>query len=125
MTAGFPNLFMMTGPGSPSVLANMITGVEQHAEYINEMLQAMRRASLTEVQPLADAEDEWVGVVNMRSQATLYPQCNSWYLGANVPGKPRVFMPYIAGMPAYRRKCEAVAAAGYTGFALDGSHGTA
>ena len=117
MTAGFPNLFMMTGPGSPSVLANMITGVEQHAEYINEMLQAMRRASLTEVQPLADAEDEWVGVVNMRSQATLYPQCNSWYLGANVPGKPRVFMPYI-GFPDYVARLKEIREQQYEGFEM-------
>ena len=116
MTAGFPNLFMMTGPGSPSVLANMITGVEQHADYIDEMLAWAAANGLKEIQPLTGAEDEWVQVVNMRSQATLYPSCNSWYLGANVPGKPRVFMPYI-GFPDYVARLDEIRAADYEGFA--------
>jgi len=116
MTAGFPNLFMMTGPGSPSVLANMITGVEQHAEYIDQMLLWAADKGITEIAPQQAAEDEWVEVVNMRSQATLYPSCNSWYLGANVPGKPRVFMPYI-GFPDYVTRLDEIRAADYEGFA--------
>ncbi len=116
MTVGFPNLFMMTGPGSPSVLANMITGVEQHADYIDAMLAWAAEQGITEITPQQDAEDEWVEVVNMRSQATLYPSCNSWYLGANVPGKPRVFMPYI-GFPDYVTRLDEIRAASYEGFA--------
>lgn len=95
-TAGFPNLFMMTGPGSPSVLANMITGVEHHAEFIVELLQWMQGRGLRTVEPELASEDGWVELVNLRANATLFPRCNSWYLGANVPGKPRVFMPYIS-----------------------------
>jgi len=116
MTAQFPNLFMMTGPGSPSVLANMITGVEHHAEYIAEMIEASERAGWTAINAESDAENEWVDVVNMRANATLFPRCNSWYLGANVPGKPRVFMPYI-GFPDYVARLEEIKAAGYEGFA--------
>ena len=117
MTTGFPNLFTMTGPGSPSVLANMITGVEQHAEYIDGLLQWLGDHQYTQVMPAAEAEDAWVDVVNLRSQATLYPRCNSWYLGANVPGKPRVFMPYI-GFPDYVARLEDIRKADYEGFAV-------
>ncbi len=116
MSAGFPNLFMMTGPGSPSVLANMITGVEHHAEFIAEFIRWSDEHEVATVAAEPGAEDEWVEVVNMRAQATLYPKCNSWYLGANVPGKPRVFMPYI-GFPDYAQKLEEVAADDYAGFA--------
>ena len=115
MTAGFPNLFMMTGPGSPSVLANMITGVEQHAEFIAGLIDWARERKLTSVAPELAAEDEWVNVVNTRAGATFYPTCNSWYLGANVPGKPRVFMPYL-GFPDYSKKLDAVKGDDYQGF---------
>jgi cation diffusion facilitator CzcD-associated flavoprotein CzcO len=117
MVAGFPNLFTMTGPGSPSVLANMVTGVEQHAEYIRDVIGWLRDADAAAVEAEPHAEDEWVQAVNARSQMTLFPRCNSWYLGANVPGKPRVFMPYI-GFPDYSAKLESVRAANFAGFAL-------
>jgi len=115
MTAGFPNLFMMTGPGSPSVLANMVTGVEQHAEFIARMIDWSQQGALQQIAAAPAAEDEWVEVVNMRSEATLFPRCNSWYLGANVPGKPRVFMPYV-GFPDYAAKLEEVVSGNYQGF---------
>ena len=115
MTAGFPNLFMMTGPGSPSVLANMVTGVEQHAEFIAALIGRMKVEGSTTVEAQRSAEDEWVEVVNMRAAATFYPRCNSWYLGANVPGKPRVFMPYL-GFPDYSKKLASVVANNYEGF---------
>ncbi|MEM9620863.1 MAG: NAD(P)/FAD-dependent oxidoreductase [Pseudomonadota bacterium] len=116
MTAEFPNLFMMTGPGSPSVLANMVTGVEHHAEFIAQMIEWAQQQSFVELAADNAAENQWVDVVNMRSQATLFPRCNSWYLGANVPGKPRVFMPYV-GFPDYAAKLVDVARQGYEGFA--------
>ena len=115
MTAGFPNLFMMTGPGSPSVLANMITGVEQHAEYIRDFITWADARNAQRIAPDIAAEDAWVQAVNERAGMTFYPRCNSWYLGANVPGKPRVFMPYL-GFPAYTQKITEVQAAGYEGF---------
>ena len=114
-SAGFPNLFMMTGPGSPSVLANMVTGIEQHAEYIANVIDWADEKGITSFEAEPEAEDRWVRIVNMRSEATLYPQCNSWYLGANVPGKPRVFMPFI-GFPDYVAMVDEVAAKGYEGF---------
>lgn len=114
-SAGFPNLFMMTGPGSPSVLANMVTGIEQHAEYIADAIGWADERNISSFEAEIDAENEWVNVVNMRSEATLYPQCNSWYLGANVAGKPRVFMPFI-GFPDYVAMADEVAAKGYDGF---------
>ncbi len=119
MTAGFPNLFMMTGPGSPSVLANMITGVEQHAEFITDAITWCDDQGIQAIEADPAAQDEWVEVVNMRSELTLYPRCNSWYLGANVPGKPRVFMPYI-GFPDYTDKLTEVVRNGYEGFATTG-----
>ncbi len=116
MMHGFPNLFTMTGPGSPSVLANMITGGEQHAEFIADCLDWCRKEGHRAIEAQLDAEDEWVEVVNMRAAQTLYPRCNSWYLGANVPGKPRVFMPYL-GFPDYTEKLQEVVAHNYQGFA--------
>lgn len=114
-SAGFPNLFMMTGPGSPSVLANMVTGIEQHAEYIADAISWADDHKVSSFEAELDAENRWVEIVNMRSEATLYPQCNSWYLGANVPGKPRVFMPFL-GFPDYVAMVDDVAAKGYEGF---------
>ena len=114
MTAGFPNLFLVTGPGSPSVLANMITGVEQHGDFIAELI-SWAATPVLEVE--THAEDAWVDVVNQRGDMTLYPRCNSWYLGANVPGKPRVFMPYV-GFPSYIEAIDEIRKQGYPGFRL-------
>ena len=115
MTVGFPNLFLVTGPGSPSVLANMVPAIEQHVEWISDCIEYLRSERLRCIEAEPNAEDAWVDHVNEVAELTLYPQCNSWYLGANVPGKPRVFMPYI-GFPTYVAKCEEVVAKGYEGF---------
>ena len=118
MIAGFPNLFIVTGPGSPSVLCNMAVAIEQHVEWISDCIQYLGQRQLGAIEATAAAQDEWVAHVNEVADTTIYPLGNSWYLGANVPGKPRVFMPYIGGFPVYRDKCNAVAANGYEGFAL-------
>jgi len=116
-TAGFPNMFMISGPGSPSVLTNMITSIEQHVEFVSDTIAYMRANGLKQIEARREAEDAWVEHVNEVAGGTLLLGCNSWYLGANVPGKPRVFMPYL-GFPEYARKCEEVAANGYEGFDL-------
>jgi cation diffusion facilitator CzcD-associated flavoprotein CzcO len=116
-TAGFPNLFTVTGPGSPSVLANMLPAIEQHVNWMTDCLVHLRSNGLTTIEADSQAEDAWVEHVNEVAETTLYPGCNSWYLGANVPGKPRVFMPYI-GFPTYVAKCDSVVANGYEGFRL-------
>jgi cyclohexanone monooxygenase len=118
MSAGFPNLFIITGPGSPSVLSNMIVSIEQHVDWITECIGYMRDRDLASMEAKKDAEDNWVDHVNEVAHGTLYPQANSWYMGANVPGKPRIFMPYIGGVGAYRQICNDVAAKGYEGFAM-------
>jgi cation diffusion facilitator CzcD-associated flavoprotein CzcO len=115
--AGFPNLFIVTGPGSPSVLSNMLPSIEQHVDWIAECIGSMRERGLGRIEPTEAAEDAWVAHVNQVADATLFPSCNSWYLGANIPGKPRVFMPYL-GFPAYVEKCDGEAAAGYRSFKL-------
>ncbi|HET8630203.1 MAG TPA: NAD(P)/FAD-dependent oxidoreductase [Thermomicrobiales bacterium] len=120
MVAGFPNLFTVTGPGSPSVLSNMIVSIEQHVEWIADCLAYLRAHGLACIEATGAAEDAWVAHVAEAGSATLYPAANSWYMGANVPGKPRVFMPYIGGVGNYRRICDDVAARGYAGFALSG-----
>lgn len=112
MTTGFPNMFTMTGPGSPSALANLITGIEQHAEFITQLIQWSQSQGYQRIEAEQVAEDSWVETVNTRAARTLYPTCNSWYLGANVPGKPRVFMPYV-GFPEYSEKLKAVVAEDY------------
>ncbi len=117
---GFPNFFMITGPGSPSVLSNMVTSIEQHVDWIAQCLGYMRTHGYARIEASQQAEDEWVDHVNEVASGTLFPQANSWYVGANVPGKPRVFMPYVGGVGAYRAKCDAVAAGGYLGFTLSG-----
>jgi cyclohexanone monooxygenase len=121
MSEGFPNLFVITGPGSPSVLSNMIVSIEQHVDWIADCLSYMRRRALTSIEATAEAEERWVAHVNEVAQMTLYPQANSWYMGANIPGKPRIFMPYIGGVGVYRRICDDVAAKDYEGFALRAS----
>jgi len=117
-THGFPNLFMITGPGSPSVLSNMPISIEQHVEWIADCIAYLRAHDLASVEPSLDAEDRWVAHVNEVAAGTLFPLANSWYLGANIPGKPRVFMPYVGGVGNYRKICADVAAKGYEGFVL-------
>jgi cyclohexanone monooxygenase len=119
MSAGFPNLFIITGPGSPSVLSNMIVSIEQHVDWITDCLVHMRRQGVATMEASGEAEDKWVAHVNEVAHGTLYPQANSWYMGANIPGKPRIFMPYIGGVGVYRRICDEVAAKGYEGFLLE------
>jgi cyclohexanone monooxygenase len=118
MSAGFPNLFIITGPGSPSVLSNMIVSIEQHVDWIADCIGYMRERDLDAMEANKDAEDNWVAHVNEVASATLYPQANSWYMGANIPGKPQIFMPYIGGVGVYRQICNDVAAKGYEGFAM-------
>ena len=103
MSAGFPNLFIITGPGSPSVLSNMIVSIEQHVDWIADCIGYMRERDLDAMEASEDAEDKWVAHVNEVAYTTLYPQANSWYMGANVPGKPRIFMPYIGGVASTGR----------------------
>jgi cyclohexanone monooxygenase len=119
-TAGFPNLFTITGPGSPSVLSNMVPSIEQHVNWIADCIVHLRANRLDRIAVELDAEDAWVAHVNDVADLTVYPRCNSWYLGANVPGKPRVFMPYL-GFPTYVEKCDDVVAKGYEGFTLSSS----
>jgi cyclohexanone monooxygenase len=121
MSAGFPNLFIITGPGSPSVLSNMIVSIEQHVDWIADCVAYMRDRGFEAMEADRDAEDKWVAHVNEVAFATLYPQANSWYMGANVPGKPRIFMPYIGGVGPYRQICNDVAAKGYEGFVMAGA----
>jgi len=115
--AGFPNLFTITGPGSPSVLSNMIQSIEQHVDWIADCLAHLRDADFATLEAREDAEDEWVKHVNDVASFTLFPRADSWYVGANIPGKPRVFMPYVGGVGLYRQKCDDVAARDYEGYA--------
>lgn len=119
MTAGYPNLFMVTGPGSPSVLTNMITSIEQHIEWIADCLRHLGRQGIQRMEARTDYEEAWVQHVNEVADTTLFPQANSWYTGANIPGKPRVFLPYVGGHGNYRMKCADVAFKGYEGFTLE------
>ncbi|MDA0661829.1 MAG: NAD(P)/FAD-dependent oxidoreductase [Proteobacteria bacterium] len=120
--AGFPNLFTITGPGSPSVLCNMPVPIEQHVEWITGCIAHMRDNRIERIEPEPESVEKWVAHVNDAANATLLPLAkHSWYLGANVPGKPRVFMPYAGGMKRYRDICDDVAAKGYEGFRLDGN----
>jgi cyclohexanone monooxygenase len=114
--AGFPNLFTITGPGSPSVLSNMLVSIEQHVDWIADCLTYMEEQGHTRIEADADAQAQWVEHVNEVANATLFPQGGSWYLGANVPGKPRVFMPYAGGVGPYREICDQITADGYRGF---------
>jgi len=113
---GFPNLFTITGPGSPSVLSNMLVSIEQHVDWTLDCIDYMRKRGHRRIEPVAAAQDQWVNHVNDVANATLFPEGGSWYLGANIPGKPRVFMPYAAGVGAYREICDRVAANDYEGF---------
>lgn len=117
-TFGFPNLFTVSGPGSPSVLSNMIITIEQHVNWIIDCMTHLRDSKLSTIEALEDAENDWVDLTNEIANGTLFPTCNSWYLGANVPGKPRIFMPFVGGFPAYAEICAEVAEQNYRGFEL-------
>ncbi|MGH9030157.1 MAG: flavin-containing monooxygenase [Acidimicrobiales bacterium] len=119
-TTGFPNFFTITGPGSPSVLSNMAVSIEQHVEWVAHCLEHMDTGGFETIEPTEAAEAGWNQHVSDCAAITLYPQADSWYMGANVPGKPRVFLPYIGGADAYRAACDEVVAKGYLGFALRG-----
>ena len=117
-TAGFPNMFLVTGPGSPSVLSNMVVSIEQHVEWITACIGHVLGGGYTQVEATAEAEKAWGEHVIEVAYSTLFPMADSWYIGANIPGKPRVFAPYIGGVGPYRERCDAVASAGYEGFVL-------
>lgn len=119
MVAGYPNLFMITGPQSPGVKSQMILACEQHVEWIADCLATMRKAGHYRIAAERSAEDYWVEHNNEVADRTLYPLANSWYVGANIPGKPRVFMPYVGGVAAYKAKCDEVVANGYEGFVIE------
>ena len=121
MIAGFPNLFMITGPQSPGVKSQMILSCEQHVDWIADCLQYLRGRGFSRIEAEQDAEDAWVHHNNEVANRTLYPLAKSWYVGANIPGKPRVFMPYVGGVTAYKKRCDEVAANGYQGFCLGAS----
>ncbi len=113
--SGFPNLFTVTGPGSPSVLSNMLPSIEQHVDWIADCIEYLDARQIGAIEASREAEEAWGAHVNEVANTSVYPSCNSWYLGANVPGKPRVFMPYL-GVPPYVEKCRQVAANDYEGF---------
>jgi cation diffusion facilitator CzcD-associated flavoprotein CzcO/acetyl esterase/lipase len=119
--AGFPNFFMVTGPGSPSVLSNMAVSIEQHDDWIVQCLVDLRERGFQTIEPTATAVAEWVRHVNEFADLTLMPRANSWYMGANVPGKPRVFLPYPGGVGRYRATCDEVVTRDYLGFARAGA----
>jgi cyclohexanone monooxygenase len=118
MSAGFPNLFAITGPQSPSVLTNMPVAIEQHVEWISGLIGHMSEGGLDDVEPTREAEEEWVNHSQEVAHATLFPESATWYMGANIPGKPQVFLPYLGGLGPYRQKRGEVAANGYEGFAF-------
>jgi cation diffusion facilitator CzcD-associated flavoprotein CzcO/acetyl esterase/lipase len=124
MAVGFPNLFMITGPGSPSVLSNMAVSIEQHVDWVTNCLARVREDGFETIEPTETAQAGWVQHVNDCADITLYPTANSWYMGANVPGKPRVFLPYVGGVDAYRRACDEVAERDYLGFKRRGPNGS-
>jgi cyclohexanone monooxygenase len=119
MSESFPNLFTITGPGSPSVKGNMATSMEQHVDFVTDTLAYMRTNGIALMEPEREAEDKWVDHVQEVANGTLFPRANSWYMGANIPGKPRLFMPYIGGVGTYRKICEKIVAEGYKGFRFE------
>ena len=114
----FPNLFTVTGPGSPSVLCNMLVAIEQHVNWITETIGWMIDNEVATIEPRAESEQAWISHVNEVADGTMFtsPNCNSWYLGANIEGKPRIFMPYVGGYPRYKARCDEEANTGYPGF---------
>jgi cyclohexanone monooxygenase len=118
---GFPNLFTITGPGSPGVVTNVPVAIEQHVEWVADVLCFARNRGAATIEAAPDAATRWTGHVQDVANETLYPTADSWYMGANIPGKPRVFLPYIGGLDVYRAKCDEIAAAGYPGYVFDGA----
>jgi cyclohexanone monooxygenase len=118
---GFPNMFMVTGPGSPGVLSNMVHSIEQHVEWITACMAAARRRGCDQVEATPEAARAWDQHIGELAAATLFPLANSWYMGANIPGKPRRFMNYVAGVGSYRKICDQVADDDYRGFVMDSS----
>ena len=118
-SAGFPNLFMITGPASPSVVSNVVLSIEQHVDWIADCLRHLSDHDLATIEPTAEAEAAWMAHTAEVAEATLFPRADSWYLGANIPGKPRVFLAYLGGVGEYRRHCEEVVAGGYAGFVTE------
>ncbi len=119
MSEAFPNMFMITGPGSPSVKSNMVMSIEQHVDFVTDSIVHMREQGYDVMEPTVNAEDEWVDHVQETANKTLFPRANSWYMGANMPGKPRLFMPYIGGVGVYRKICEEIVGEGYKGFRFE------
>jgi cation diffusion facilitator CzcD-associated flavoprotein CzcO len=115
--AGFPNLFMIAGPGSPSVLTNMMVSIQHHVDWITDAMTYLSKRQLATIEPSAEAQEAWVKEVELVANSTLFPACNSWYVGANIPGRRRAFPAYV-GFPPYAEKCAAVVANGYEGFSL-------
>jgi cyclohexanone monooxygenase len=115
---GFPNLFNMTGPGSPSVFATMVTGIEHQGDWIVDAMSHMLEHGFTRIESTVEAEKGWVAEVARVAEPSLRSKCDSWYIGSNIAGKPRVFMPWIGGFPAYVDACQRVVDAGYAGFQL-------
>ena len=113
---GFPNLFTITGPSSPSVLSNMLVSIEQHVDWVSDCIKWMREEGKASIEPSDSAEREWAEHTEQLANMTLYPKANSWYMGSNVPGKPRMFLAYVGGVGTYRLICDHVAATGYHGF---------
>ena len=118
MVAGLPNLFMINGPGSPSMKMQMILAIEQHTDWIMDCLGHLQSLGLTRVEATAAAQDDWVAHAREVAEATLVPEADSWYVGANIPGKPRVYMPYFGGFERYWKLCDEIAADDYRGFAI-------
>ena len=118
MAAGFPNLFFITGPGSPSVLTNVVVAIEQHVEWIADCLKHLATAGIERIEADPEHEERWVRHVDEVASTTLFPRADSWYVGANIPGKPRVFTIYVAGFGIYREKCFEVAENDYRGFVM-------
>ena len=119
MSAGFPNLFTITGPQSPSVLSNMPVSIEQHVEFVGRIVGDLRRRGAETIEPTIEAEDAWVAHNQELAEGTLFPTADTWYMGANIPGKPRVFMPNLDFVGPYRAKCDAIAENEYEGFVFD------
>jgi cyclohexanone monooxygenase len=118
-THGFPNLWFVTGPGSPSVLTNMVLGIEQHVDWLVDHLEFLRSNGLVRSEATENAQDRWVEHVTEIASATLLPRAESWFVGANIPGKPRVYAMYAAGLGSFRTECDKVAANGYEGFEVE------
>lgn len=118
MSAGFPNLFMITGPGSPSVLGNVVVSIEQHVELLSRLLGEAASRDATIIEANEGDEEAWCAHVNETAAATLYPRAASWYMGANIPGKPRIFMPYVGGVHVFRKICDERVEDGFRGFSF-------